>query len=91
MCFFRVPTLQGTLPKIFPVRENREFRNFVKTEGILFAQVVNSLSLKMQDIAIFAANFSIFFPLKLNVFAKSVSQMKLSQIKYKFPTVKFPV
>ena len=32
-----------------------EFENFAKTQGILFAQVVNSLILKVQDIFIFAA------------------------------------
>ena len=31
-----------------------EFGSFAKTQGILFAQVVNSLILKKQDIAIFA-------------------------------------
>ena len=52
-------------------RENREngkinsllgktqgFDNFAKTQGILFAQVVNSLLLKIQDITIFAVNVS---------------------------------
>ena len=33
-----------------------------KTRGILFAQVVNSLILKVKDTAIFAANISIFSP-----------------------------
>ena len=36
--------------------------NFAKTQGILFAQVVNSLMLKVKDIAIFASKISIFFP-----------------------------
>ena len=45
-----------------PVRENREFGNFAKTQGILFAQVVNSLIPKVKDIAIFPAKISIFFP-----------------------------
>ena len=37
-------------------------QNTGKTQGILFAQVVNSLILKVWDIAIFAAEISIFFP-----------------------------
>ena len=37
----------------------REFGNCAKTQGILFAQVVNSLILKVKDIAIFAAKISI--------------------------------
>ena len=37
------------------LRKNREFGNFAKTQGILFAQVVNSLILKVKDTAIFAA------------------------------------
>ena len=43
------------MPKKVPVRENREFRNLVKTQGIRFAQVVNFLILKIRDIGIFAA------------------------------------
>ena len=40
-----------------------EFGNFAKTQGILFAQAVNSLILKVKAIAIhvFAAKISIFF------------------------------
>ena len=60
MC--RVPTAQGKQgkwPKKIPVRE---FGNFAKTQGILFAQVVNSLILKVKDTAIFAAKISIFPP-----------------------------
>ena len=33
--------------------KHREFGNFAKTQGILFAQVVNSLILKVKDIFIF--------------------------------------
>ena len=33
-----------------------------ETQGILFSQVVNSLILKVKDIAIFAAKIPIFFP-----------------------------
>ena len=36
-------------------------QNTGKTQGILFAQVVNSLILKVKDTAIFAAKISIFF------------------------------
>ena len=51
---------QGKWQKKNPCQEkNREFRNFAKTQGILFAQVVNSLILKVTDIAIFAAKISI--------------------------------
>ena len=41
--------------------KHREFGNFVKTQGISFAQVVNFLILKLKDIVIFAAKNSIFF------------------------------
>ena len=37
--------------------KHREFGNFVKTQGILFAQGVNALMLKVQDVAIFATTF----------------------------------
>ena len=37
-------------------------QNVGKTQGILFAQVVNSLILKVRDTAIFAAKISTFFP-----------------------------
>ena len=40
--------------------KHREFRNFAKTQGIWFAQVVNSLILKVKDISVFAAKISIF-------------------------------
>ena len=64
----RVPTAQGKQgkwPKKFPVG------NFVKTQGILLAQVVNSLILKVKGIAIVAAKKSIFAQ-KLDKSAKSV-------------------
>ena len=51
----------GKMTKIIPCQgKHREFGNFAKTQGILFAQVVNSLILKVKDIAIFAAKISIF-------------------------------
>ena len=54
---------QGKWPKRFPVRENtgKLCQNTRKTQGILFAQVVNSLVPKVKDIAIFAAKISNFF------------------------------
>ena len=40
--------------------KHREYGNFAKTQGILFAQVVSSLILKVKNIAIAAANILIF-------------------------------
>ena len=51
--------------------KHREFGKFAKTQGILFAQVVNSLILEVKDIAIFAAEISIFFQ-KMDRSANSV-------------------
>ena len=42
--------------------KTQEFRNFAKTQGILFAPVVHSLIQMVKDIMIFAAEISIFFP-----------------------------
>ena len=83
----RVPTAQGKQgkwQKKFPAREytgnleilpkHREFGNFAKTQGkqgIWFAQVVNSLILKLKHNSIFAPKISIFF-FKLDKSAKSV-------------------
>ena len=54
----------GKMAKIIPCQgKHREFGNFAKTQGkqrIWFAQVGNSLILKVQDISIFAAKISIF-------------------------------
>ena len=53
----RVPTAQGKHGKWttkFPV-------NSANTQGIWFAQVINSLILKLQDIATFAAKLSNIF------------------------------
>ena len=41
--------------------KHREFGNFAKTQGILFAQVINSQRPKVKDIGIFAVKISIFF------------------------------
>ena len=64
LCYrIRVPTAQGKqgIAKKNPCQgKHREFWNFAKTQGILFAQVVNSLILKVKDIAIFAAKISNF-------------------------------
>ena len=76
--------------KKIPIRENtgnleilskhREFcLNTGKTQGILLAQVVNVLILKVKDIAIVAAKISIFVQ-KLDRSAKSVLCMLYSQI-----------
>ena len=49
----------GKLVKQNPCQgKHREFGNFVKTQGIWFAQVVNSLILKVKSIPIFAAKKS---------------------------------
>ena len=53
--------------------------HFAKTQGIWFAQVVNSLTLKVKDISIFAAKISIPF-FKTDRSAKSVLCMKQYQI-----------
>ena len=48
----------GKMAKKNPCQgKHREFGNFAKTQGIWFAQVVNSLILKVKDVLIFAANF----------------------------------
>ena len=46
----------GKMTKLLPCQGG----NLAKTQGIWFAQVVNSLFLKLIDISIFAAKFSIF-------------------------------
>ena len=86
-----VPTAQGKqgkLPQKSPcLGKHREFGNFAKTQGILFAQVVDFLFLKVKDILIFATKISTFF-LKLGMSAKSVllcnsqKSRKLAQGKF---------
>ena len=45
----------GEMVKIIPCQgKRREFGYFANTDGISFAQIVNSLILKIRDIAIFA-------------------------------------
>ena len=56
MCFFtmsRVPTKKNPCQG----KKHREFGNLAKSQGILFAQLVNSLILKVKEISVFAANF----------------------------------
>ena len=51
----------GKMAKKIPCQgKHRESGNFAKTQGIWFAQVVNSLILKVKDVLIFAAKISIF-------------------------------
>ena len=60
---YRVPTpqgKQGKWQKKFHQGKHRELGNFAKAQGIRFAQVVNSLILKVKDISIFAEKISIF-------------------------------
>ena len=57
------------LPSLEGGGKTQAFGSCAKTQGILFAQVVNSLRLKIQDIVIFAAKFSNYL--------KSVFLMKL--------------
>ena len=52
---------QGNGPKDFRSWKHKELRNFTKTLGICFAQVVNSMILKVIDILIFVAEFFFFF------------------------------
>ena len=42
-------------------RQGKTQGNFAKTQGILFAQIVNSLVLKVMNIPIFATKISMFF------------------------------
>ena len=68
----------GKMAKHIPSqRKDREFGNFVKTQGkqgIRFAQVVNSLIIKAKDISIFPMKIFNFF-LKLDKSAKSDLRM----------------
>ena len=49
----------GKMIKKNPCRgKHREFGNFAKIQGIWFAQVVNSLILKVKDISIFDVKIS---------------------------------
>ena len=46
---------QGKWQKKICQGKHKEFENVAKTQGIWFAQVVNSLIVKVKDIAIFVA------------------------------------
>ena len=49
----------GEMVKTNPCQgKHREFVHFAKTQGIWFAQVINSLILKVKDISEFAAKIS---------------------------------
>ena len=62
--------------KMIPCQgKHREFRNFAKTQGIWFAQVVNSLILKLNDISKFAVKIT-HKNSKLDKSAKSVLYMQ---------------
>ena len=71
----RVPTAhgkQGKWPKKIHFQgKHGEFENFVKTQGIWFSQVVNSLILKVKHISIFSAKIPKFLS-KLDKSAQSV-------------------
>ena len=54
--------------------KHRGFENVAKTQGIWFAQVVNSLILKVKDISKFSAKITNFF-FKLDKSAESVLWM----------------
>ena len=59
----RVPTAHlgktGKVGQNIPcLGKDREFGNVAKTQGICFAQVVNSLILKVKDVSIFVAKIS---------------------------------
>ena len=74
--YFSGSLLQGqtgkTTHKKMPVRENTGYLEMLSKRKILFAQVVNSLMVKVQEIAIFAAKKIINIFKKLDVSAKSV-------------------
>ena len=87
------PLLQGThatgktgkMAKKNPCQgKHREFGNFAKTQGIWFAQVVNSLILKVKDISVFAAKVSIFLRIWIRQFCvcNSHKSRKLAQGKF---------
>ena len=69
----RVPTAQLKKKSV------KEYGNFAKTQGIWFAQVVNSLILKVKDILMIAAKMSNYF-CELDKSAKSVLYMQQPQI-----------
>ena len=72
---FRIPTAPGIWRGNIPARENTGNSDILskhrETQGILFAQVENSLVLKVKNIAKLAAIILMFFQ-KLDTSAKSV-------------------
>ena len=74
-----IPNESG--PSMLCQGEHREFGNFTKTQGIWFAQVVNSLTLKVKDISIFAAKIPNFLPSTF-VECNSHKSGKLAQGKF---------
>ena len=63
--------------------KNREFGNFAKTQGILFARVVNSLIQKVKDISIFAVKISMFSKSQVSfVYVTVKKSHKLAQGKF---------
>ena len=69
--------IRKIVPKKIPVRE---FGNFAKRRGILFAQVVKSLFLQIQDIAIFAAKFPNFSKLVLHIKLSLIPEIDTGKI-----------
>ena len=60
--YFLVLTAQGKWSKNDSCKgKHRDFGKVVKTQGISYAPVLNSLVLNINDIVIFAAKFTIFF------------------------------
>ena len=65
MSIYQGPHCTGKTGKMAPKNpcqgKHREFGKFAQTEGVWFAQAVNSLILKVKDISICAAQISYFF------------------------------
>ena len=80
MYYQGIPTArgkQGKWQKKIPCQgKHREFRNFAKTQGIWFAQVVSSLIPKLNDISKFAVKITQKVS-KLDKSAKSVLYMQI--------------
>ena len=72
----------GKMAKNIPCQEkHREFGKFAKTQGIWFAQVVNSRILKVEDISIFAVEIPNIFLSQFGV-CNSHKSRKLVQGKF---------
>ena len=87
----RVPTAQGKQGK-WPKKTQGIWKfcqNTGKTQGIWFAQVVNSLTLKVKDISIFTAKISKFFSRRISLPSQfcvwnSSKSCKLAEAKFVF-------